>query len=934
MHPLEWSELPSVKARFISDIAIVAGEVDALAPEGYTKLPGDLNFGADGDYVYLCVKRGGNRVITQLHVLVAPPSSSADGDTKKRPQTDTTLAVDCNSGNNASLASVRLGFNAVSLADASSKVDTLAITDIAIVCDDSRPPPGYIKIPINLNSGTVSSKTVFLSYHLSPIGGFACDSGREHSDFGECLFASRFLSGSVTSMFDLDPERLAFVRLALAADRKRSDSAALEAHYRRHEPTMVKKLQDGIQRAKSYESKEMQQEALRHIPVQLLEERARANPSPMPLFQDELVKQLLHWFKGEFFSWMNQPRCSSCNHEKTSLKRTEAPQTQEERAGGASRVEVFQCPACAQFTRFPRYNDPIKLLSTRTGRCGEWANCFTLCCRAMGFEARYVLDFTDHVWTEVYSEHSKRWLHCDSCEDQLDCPLTYEVGWGKKLSYIFSFSRDEVVDSAKRYTQNWDAMKSRRRDVSEKWLSAKIDELNQSMWRQLPAERVNILEERAKVEREELSRGRVATAGEVKGRVSGSAEWKSGRNEDGTSGFASVDGSAVDQSSEKIRTSLSKAEVLQQILKNLVVGCGVERCFNPYCALSQSAAAKIKSSDVNARAAQAIPMISELGNNGLSAEALLLLSCPSSAKDIRSFTLEFNPSAYYPLQDPPRSSASDNLIDISGNEKHVGGTAMDGALRKPFRIPDVDSTAHDDHAFGLQLLDGQQFEAPAVSAESIVSFLFRIDELSPTTNHLNDSEVCIELVFVPTDTNSTGMSFQVVRDRMHSTFYCQFKPQDGAEWIASGVVSLDFSRYGHIGIQQSAHEFVAILNGAEVLRTPTEQSGHLSMKNVLIRKPQVAGQDSHRIGVCISHFAIFDRDSISDLAEICSKMSQQFVSAPLLQAYGANGVVSGKRCAEAVASAGSGYRVLRILCKSCARGLMRYMVLAHCFRVA
>ena len=55
-----------------------------------------------------------------------------------------------------------------------------------------------------------------------------------------------------------------------------------------------------------------------------------------------------------------------------------------------------------------------------------------------------MLDWTDHVWTEVYSEGKQRWLHCDSCENSCDKPLTYEAGWGKELSYVIAFSKDKV----------------------------------------------------------------------------------------------------------------------------------------------------------------------------------------------------------------------------------------------------------------------------------------------------------------------------------------------------------------------------------------------------------------------------------------------------------------------------------------------------------
>lgn len=131
---------------------------------------------------------------------------------------------------------------------------------------------------------------------------------------------------------------------------------------------------------------------------------------------------LLKWFKADFFKWVNNAPCDYCNGE-TEPTQPGTP-TPEEKRFGAERVEMFQCKTCRRLTRFPRFNAPIKLLETRRGRCGEWANCFTAVCRAMGYDARFVVDNADHVWTEVYSELENRWLHCDSCEAALDKPLT------------------------------------------------------------------------------------------------------------------------------------------------------------------------------------------------------------------------------------------------------------------------------------------------------------------------------------------------------------------------------------------------------------------------------------------------------------------------------------------------------------------------------
>ncbi|KDP23653.1 hypothetical protein JCGZ_23486 [Jatropha curcas] len=290
-----------------------------------------------------------------------------------------------------------------------------------------------------------------------------------------------------------------------------------------------------------YEDPLRQEAARKTVPVEELEEKAVVSLAKEENFKASKIEQdhafllqLLFWFKG-FFRWVNAPPCDGCGN--NTINQGMGVALPSESQYGATRVELYRCNSCSRVTRFPRYNDPLKLVETRRGRCGEWANCFTLYCRAFGYESRLILDFTDHVWTECFSPYLGRWMHLDPCEAVYDKPLLYEKGWGKKLNYVIAIAKDGVHDVTKRYTRKWLEVLSRRNIITEPLLSVALTNMTKDCRRNLTSQVLSLLEDRDKNESEELERLLHSVdddAVSLPGRQSGDKEWRILRSEIGS----------------------------------------------------------------------------------------------------------------------------------------------------------------------------------------------------------------------------------------------------------------------------------------------------------------------------------------------------------------------------------------------------------------
>ncbi|CAI2296400.1 unnamed protein product [Caenorhabditis sp. 36 PRJEB53466] len=265
----------------------------------------------------------------------------------------------------------------------------------------------------------------------------------------------------------------------------------------------------------------------------------------------ELLRNLLEWFKTDFFSWFDKPTCEKCSLKaKTALSGTP---TKAESDGGAARVEVYSCDGCDAEMRFPRYNDPAKLLQTRTGRCGEWANCFALILSAMGLECRYVYDTTDHVWNEVYLKDEHRWIHVDPCENTLDRPLLYTKGWKKRLTYCIAFGNDHVADVTWRYVYDAKRTNELRTEVRQKVLENFLAKLNarqmdgqsEERKKELAVRRTVELLEMMTADARNLKIGWEKLGDDFGGRTTGSEEWRRARGEMGSSATPAVLGAPI-----------------------------------------------------------------------------------------------------------------------------------------------------------------------------------------------------------------------------------------------------------------------------------------------------------------------------------------------------------------------------------------------------
>ena len=107
-------------------------------------------------------------------------------------------------------------------------------------------------------------------------------------------------------------------------------------------------------------------------------------------------------------------------------------------------------------TDLERNTDPLKILDSGKGKCGEFAILYAALCKSQGYDCRIVVNiFGDHEWTQV--KVGNQWIHFDpslSVDDsRITDPYTYERDWKSPPILALAFNNDSVTDVTSTYHQ-------------------------------------------------------------------------------------------------------------------------------------------------------------------------------------------------------------------------------------------------------------------------------------------------------------------------------------------------------------------------------------------------------------------------------------------------------------------------------------------------
>lgn len=130
----------------ISEVTVIAGGSWGIQPpDGWTKIPVDLNRNAGGAYIFACYKKGVGAPITGLTVVIGQDSMPPVGWER--------INVDLNQG---------AGGNYLWLCTTRDP-SCATVKDMVVLLGDAATPPGYYKIPVDLNRNA-GGDYIYLAY--------------------------------------------------------------------------------------------------------------------------------------------------------------------------------------------------------------------------------------------------------------------------------------------------------------------------------------------------------------------------------------------------------------------------------------------------------------------------------------------------------------------------------------------------------------------------------------------------------------------------------------------------------------------------------------------------------------------------------------------------------------------------------------------------